>query len=121
MENSTRPPAAPATVAREEQAGGVSVVYLVGPLRWPVSPELRRRVEALIARGERTILLDLAGVEAIDAAGVGELVQLHTLVASADGELWIDNPGPKARALLERAGLLELLSLDWPFGFEKCS
>ena len=121
MEKSGRASTTPATIAREEHAGGVSVLYVEGRLRWPVSPELRRQVEALLGRGERRILLDLTNLEAIDAAGVGELVELRGLADAANGELWIDNPDRKARTLLDRAGLLELLSLDGPFGFEKCS
>jgi anti-anti-sigma factor len=111
----------PTTVAREESAGGVAVLYLRGRLRWPVSPELRQRVEVLLARGERAILLDLANVTAIDAAGVGELVQLYGLADATDGALWIDNANDTVSTLLERAGLLELLSLDSVFACEKCS
>ena len=71
--------------------------------------------------GVPTILLDLTTLEAIDAAGVGELLKLRGLADAANGELWIDNPDRKARTLLDLAGLFELLSLDAPFEFERCS
>jgi anti-anti-sigma factor len=110
-----------ATVVREEHAGGVSVLLLAGALRWPVSPDLRQHVEALLGRGERTILVDLSGVTAIDAAGVGELVRLRAMAEIANGELWIENAGATTRTLLERACLFELLCLDAMFQHEQCS
>jgi anti-anti-sigma factor len=110
-----------ATVVREEHAGGVSVLYLAGALRWPVSPELRQHVEALLGRGQRTILVDLAGLTAIDAAGVGELVRVHAMAEIVNGELWIENASATTRTLLERACLFELLGLDAMFQHEQCS
>jgi anti-anti-sigma factor len=110
-----------ATVAREEHAGGVSVLHLVGALRWSLSPALRQRVEALLGRGERTILVDLTGVTAIDAAGVGELVRVRAMADLVNGELWIENASATTRALLERARLFERLGLDAMFQHEKCS
>jgi anti-anti-sigma factor len=111
----------PAPRVREESAGGVSVLHLSGRLRWPVSPELRQRVAALLARDERTILVDLANVTAIDAAGVGELVRVHALAVARDGELWIDNAARQPRRLLALAGLLGRLSVDPLFEHEQCS
>ena len=49
------------------------IVRVEGPLRVPVSRALRREVRALVRHGERAIVVDLAEVSRIDAAGVGEL------------------------------------------------
>jgi len=51
-----------------------SILQVEGGLRTPVGPELSRRISGLLARGERRILLDLAQLTDIDAAGIGELV-----------------------------------------------
>ena len=109
------------TVVRAESVGGVGLLHVAGRLHWPVGPELRKSVAALLERGERTILVDLRNVTGIDAAGVGELVRLHVVTEAAGGELWIDNADAKARRLFERAGLLALLSLDSLFEYERCS
>jgi anti-anti-sigma factor len=109
------------TVAREEWARGLSVVELEGVLRAPVSRELRWRVESLLARGRRCIVLDLANVTDLDAAGLGELVQVYTLAAAVEGELWIRNTTGRARELLDLAGLFEILSAPSPFAYERCS
>src|SRR5262245_30053992 len=99
-----------ARVAREERVGGVSVLYLEGPLHWPVAPALPERVEALVASGERAIFLDLARVTGVDAAGIGALVELRARAEAAHGELWVQNAGRVACTLLELAGLIDLLS-----------
>jgi ABC-type transporter Mla MlaB component len=44
--------------------------------------------------------LDLAGVEAIDAAGLGLLVSLHTLGYVVGFGLQVQNPVPRVRTLL---------------------
>jgi anti-anti-sigma factor len=113
--------AIPITIAREERAGGVAILYLEGFLGSPLRPELRRQVESLLRCGERRILLDLAEVTAIDAAGVGLLVQLYCLADAADAELWIENASKRTRTFLELIGLFELLSPDPLFEYEKCS
>ena len=50
-----------------------TVVELHGTLRAPADVALRKKVEALLGRGQRQIVLDLAGLCDIDAAGIGEL------------------------------------------------
>jgi anti-anti-sigma factor len=122
MELVTSGSATAMAVGREERAAaGLSVLYLEGDLRAPVSPDLRRGVEALLLRGRRCILLDLANVTDLDAAGLGELVRVHTLAGTARGELWIRNTTQKIRKLLDLAGLFGILSEPSPFAYEKCS
>jgi anti-sigma B factor antagonist len=117
----TRGSATAIAVGREEWAGGLSVLHLEGALRAPVSRDLRRRVEALLAHGRRCILLDLANVTDLDAAGLGELVRVYTLAAAPKGELWIRNSTGRIRKLLDLAGLFEILSVPSPFAYERCS
>jgi anti-anti-sigma factor len=86
------------------------VVYVDGPLRAPLTPELRRSVEALLRRGDTLIVVDLARVSRIDAAGIGELVGLYNKAAAANGLLQIAHPTPWVRDVLGLVGLLEILS-----------
>jgi anti-anti-sigma factor len=99
----------------------VSVVRVEGSLLAPVKQELSRPVEALLARGRRSILVDLADVTDLDAAGVGALVHVYTLAAAGNAELWIENANGRVRTLLDRAGLLEVLTGDSAVTYEKCS
>ncbi|MDX1383410.1 MAG: STAS domain-containing protein [Thermoanaerobaculia bacterium] len=58
-----------------DKRGEVAVVTLEGRLAAGVGDEqLRKAVDGLLADGERSILLDLSGVAAIDSSGIGELV-----------------------------------------------
>jgi anti-sigma B factor antagonist len=70
---------------------------------------LREQIRTLLDCGERAIVLDLARVDEVDAAGVGELVHLYNLAAGANSSLRIANPIEKVRHLLTRVGLLDLL------------
>jgi anti-anti-sigma factor len=87
----------------------VSVIH-VRNLRVPVGGELRRSVHALLRSGRRRILLDLAKVSDIDAAGLGELVGAYNTTIAANGVLRIANASLKVRELLVRVGLFERLS-----------
>ena len=64
-------------VATGSSSGRRGTVYLQGALRAPLDGEPRRTVCGLLRRGERLIVLDLAGVGRIDAAGVGALVRAY--------------------------------------------
>jgi anti-anti-sigma factor len=86
------------------------VVVVEGPLRVPETRWLRRRIRAHLRRGERTIVLDLARVSRIDAAGVGELVRAYNMATRAGGTLRIVHATSWVREILERVGLFGVLS-----------
>jgi anti-anti-sigma factor len=86
------------------------VLAVEGPLQVPHTGRLTRRVRALVCDGERRIVLDLARVPSIDAAGIGELMDVYGRVAALDGALRIAHAGARVREPLERAGLFDLLS-----------
>jgi anti-anti-sigma factor len=66
------------------------------------------------AAGKRLVVLDLAEVDAIDAAGLGLLVFLHTS-ASIDGmELKLINPTQRVRNLLALTNLDSVLEICSP-------
>jgi anti-anti-sigma factor len=67
-------------------------------------------VRTLLRRGERRIVLDLAGVSRIDAAGIGELVRAYNIAIASNGALRIVNTTPRVREMLERVGLFDRLN-----------
>jgi len=89
------------------------VLRLVGPFRAPLNGELRHRVRALVRNGKRTIVLDLARVPRIDAAGVGQLVRAYNLTVERNGVLQIVHATAWVREILQRVGLFDLLSGGW--------
>src|SRR5262245_49376642 len=94
----------PMRMVEEEVGKGVSIL-IFGPWRAPVGGRARREVEEALARGTRSFVIDLAHVSAIDAAGLGELVSLYTLVLAEGGVLRAANANAKVGKLLEVAGL----------------
>jgi anti-anti-sigma factor len=85
-------------------------IYVEGPLRLPVNRDLHRSVRTLLRQGERDIVLDLAAVTRIDAAGVGELVRAYNMTNAAAGYLRVVHTNRWVREILNRVGLYELLS-----------
>jgi anti-anti-sigma factor len=100
------------TVVLWPRSHHISVVCVEGPLRFPISGVVRHRVRALLRRGARRIVLDLARVSKIDAAGVGELVRAYNMTIAVNGVLQIVHATPWVRDILERVHLFDILSSD---------
>jgi anti-anti-sigma factor len=95
-----------------EHGTRVSVLEVEGTLRAPMNRELGHRVETLLCRGERRVVLDLVRLTDIDAAGVGELVGAFNMTNAAGGILRIARASRRVRHLLDVTGVLSLLSPD---------
>jgi anti-anti-sigma factor len=88
-----------------------SVLELEGTLRAPLNGELRQEVELLLGRNERRILVNLARLSAIDAAGVGALVDAYVIASGNGGVLRVCDANGRVRQLLDVAGVLDFLSV----------
>jgi len=62
---------------------------------------LRNMVKEIVASGKKKILLNLADVDYIDSAGIGELVSGFTTVRTAGGELKLLNLTNRVRDILQ--------------------
>jgi len=93
-----------------EQGTTVSILQVEGTLRVPVSSDLRQRVEAMLRRGKRRIVVDLSRLSAIDAAGVGELVGTFNAAREAGGVLQVAHASRRVRHLLHITGVLTFLA-----------
>ena len=91
------------------QEGGIPVLNVHGALQAPLNGELEFQVRALLDRGERVIVLDLARTDSVDAAGVGELVGAYNTAIAAGGALLVVHPPTRVGQLLARVGLLDIL------------
>lgn len=100
------------TVLADRLPSALRIVPVTDLLRRPQTRELRHSVRTLLRSGVRAIALDLSRVSRIDAAGVGELVRAYTMTCAVDGSLGIINVSAWVRTMLERAGLLALLSVE---------
>jgi anti-anti-sigma factor len=93
-----------------EQCTHRSALDVEGSLRAPVNAGLRQRIQTLLERGERRIVLDLSRLSRIDAAGVGELMRAYNTAKVAGAVLQVAHPSGRVGQLLDVAGVYGLLS-----------
>jgi len=65
------------------------------------SNALREKVKALLAAGQKKIVLNMGNVSYIDSSGLGTLVALHTSARSQGASMKISNLGAKFQELLQ--------------------
>jgi anti-anti-sigma factor len=90
--------------------GGVIVVHCQGRIVYrDEAAEFSRVVGEVLEHGRR-VVLDLSGVRAMDSAGIGELVLVHTLAREKNIELKCGASGV-VRMLLELTNLDSVLDV----------
>jgi anti-sigma B factor antagonist len=88
--------------ATHRDAGDVTVVDLSGRITLgDGSALLRKTVRTLVEEDHPKILLNLADVDYIDSAGIGELVHAFTSVKNRGGDLKLLHLTKKVRDLLQ--------------------
>ena len=84
------------------QVDGVTILDLSGRITLGEgSITLREAVKDVLAKGAKSILLNLAGVDYIDSSGLGELVSAYTSVKNQGGELKLLHLTTKVHDLLQ--------------------
>jgi anti-anti-sigma factor len=78
-----------------------TVVGLTGELDLATAGQLPRFVAALTPDDCRSVHLDLAGLDFIDAAGITALIRAKALVEQRSGRMTVCRPQPLARLLFE--------------------
>ena len=90
----------------ERRLGAVTILDLVGELRAGGSRvALHEAIGRLSGEGRNQILLNLAGLSAIDARGLGELLQTNIWLNKGSGQLKLLHP---TRALREMMSITKL-------------
>jgi anti-sigma B factor antagonist len=69
---------------------------------------LHDAVRSLIGRGHKKVLIDLAAVSYVDSAGLGELVQAHSITRNGGGSLRLFNSTKRLYDLLVVTDLVKL-------------
>jgi anti-sigma B factor antagonist len=78
--------------------------------------EIKQTVDDLIKKGNKKILLNLAGVPYLDSAGLGEIIRCFTALRRSGGSLKLLSPNRRIIDLLNITNLLNVF--DW-FNDEK--
>ncbi len=83
-----------------------------GELDVYTAAEVRRQLRAALAHGCTRFTVDVAAVEFVDAAGLGELVRLHNAVTPAGGTVTFVAASPAFRRTGHVAGLTRAFRLQ---------
>lgn len=105
--STARAPFTMSVTAVDEVTG---LVELRGALDGSVAERVMAELGTRLRRGSRTVL-DIAGVEHLDTAGLHALVVLARIARARDARLCLANPAPTARALLRRTGADRVLDV----------
>lgn len=91
-----------------------AVLAVRGEVDILTAADLGAIVEAVIGRGHRSVVLDLAGLDFMDASGLGVIaVGAHRLGLSG-GALTIRSPSAMVRRILDITGLTAVVRLEQP-------
>ncbi len=96
----------------ERRSGGVAILEFSGRLViGDGDSQARERIAALLAAGERKVLIGMAGVTVLDSSGVGELVAAHNAATSAGAKIGLAQLSPRVGELLEITQLTGVLEI----------
>lgn len=91
----------------ERSAGGVKILDISGQIKFAQGDQmLKDKINSIVHQGHTKILVNLAGVDYVDSAGLGELVGTYTTVTRAGGKMKLLNLTKKMRDLLAITKLL---------------
>ena len=86
----------------EREENGISILSLDGRIvLGEESNALREKVKALLAAGQKKVVLNMADVTYIDSSGLGTMVALHTSAKSQGASMKISNLGSKFQEILQ--------------------
>jgi anti-sigma B factor antagonist len=89
---------------RSEQQDGVFVIAVEGELDMSTAPALERELEAPVAAGDSSVLLDLSACEFIDSTGIALVV--HTWqTLDGEGDFALCGMGDQVKRVLDITGL----------------
>jgi anti-sigma B factor antagonist len=95
----------------ERRCGAFVVLDLSGPLVWPRADRtLADMVRRLVLTGWRSIVINLAEVCAIDAAGLGALVAAFARAREAGASIVLAGLRPRVRQLVAVTGLMDVFA-----------
>ena len=101
---------------KERRVGQVTILETDALMRVDLrfgrsSVTLATAVEALLAGGQKHILLNLHGVKSINAKTMGDLVSLHLTVNQRGGQFKLFNLTPMVQQLMRVTNLLAVFTL----------
>ena len=98
-----------------EHLGDITILHCFG--RIVAGAEADSLKDAVVCEADkRLVIVDLSGVDAIDARGLGLFVFLQTLGYALGFELQVADPAPRVREVLDMTRLDTVLEITRPEG-----
>lgn len=72
---------------------------------------VEEKLQEIVARGPKGVVLDLSGVEVLDSRGLKALVRAYISLQKCDAPLKLLNPPPRIRQVLELTRLLNVFEV----------
>lgn len=69
-------------------------------------------IDKVLARQPTKVVVDMAGLEYMDSAGLGMLLTLRDRATRAGATVWLRNPGPEVAELLRLACFESLFTIE---------
>jgi anti-anti-sigma factor len=97
---------------KTEQSGGVSIVRIgESRLMYPILSDFSSAIAALIAAGQREILIDLTPVTYVDSATIGCLMDLYRQISTAGGHLKLSGVQKRVETMLTLTGTQNFIEI----------
>ena len=91
----------------ERSVGNVTILDISGQIKLSQGDMmLKDKIHSVVHQGQKNILVNLAKVDYVDSAGLGEIISSHTTVMRAGGTMKLLNLTKKMRDLLSITKLL---------------
>jgi len=97
---------------QEDRQQNVVIVAPIGRVDSTTSGTLDQRLSALVAAGERRLVIDLAGVDYISSAGLRVLLALAKKMKVGAGSLALCAMGDSVREVFGLAGFMPLFAVE---------
>lgn len=104
----------PAFVVSVDFAGHDVVLAVRGEADILTAPELGAIMDAILAQGHQSVVLDLAELEFMDASGLRVIARGARVLRPSGGVLTIRSPSAMVRRLLDIVGLARVVRLEPP-------
>ncbi|MEU0878790.1 STAS domain-containing protein [Lentzea sp. NPDC005914] len=95
-----------------ESSPASTMLTVSGELAGSGSERLLARLDRLLDRGHRYVVLDLSAVRFCDSSGISALVRGHARASAAAGGLRVSAASPQVTRVLELSGLSRMFGLQ---------
>lgn len=97
-----------------ENATGRIRITLQGELDHHTVSTTLRDTENIIDRYlPRDCVLDMSRLSFMDSSGIALILRLHRRMKETGGQIWLENPCPQARRVLDASGVERIVPIKW--------